>query len=132
MGKKGGLDLNPAGARHSSCPVGLTPLWSCPSQPIPDKVSEPIVGEERGNAQGLGVAAMLQRVRLRYSAVPEEGRLLLEQYPLQSWALTTMRKANDQAELVSDLGAMEISATPGGHRAGQPSAVATSTRNLRR
>jgi hypothetical protein len=60
--------------------------------PIPEKVKDPILAPRRGAAQGLGIAAMLRRLRLRYIAFPEEGQIIIEPFVVQSWTFSIMRK----------------------------------------
>lgn len=62
---------------------------------------DPITETARGAAQGLGIAAMLRRLRLRFVTFPAEGKILLEPYALQSWTLTTIRKAEYETYISS-------------------------------
>merc|ERR1712113_973313 len=61
--------------------------------PIPDKVIEPILEKDKGSAHGLGIAAMLRRLRLRYFAIPKEGLIVLDSYDVNSWITTVLQKA---------------------------------------
>merc|ERR1712039_1101746 len=61
--------------------------------PIPDKVTEPILEKDKGSAHGLGIAAMLRRLRLRYFAIPKEGLIVLDSYDVNSWITTVLQKA---------------------------------------
>jgi len=61
--------------------------------PIPKKVFDPILGNERGMSQGLGIAAMLRRLRLRHTTYPAEGQMILRPSDIQSWLFTSLKKS---------------------------------------
>lgn len=58
--------------------------------PIPNGVVDPILENSYGAAQGLGVTATLRRIRLRHISFPEDGKVVLEPYAVQSWIFTTV------------------------------------------
>eukprot|EP00747_Dinoflagellata_sp_TGD_P161172 gnl/TRDRNA2_/TRDRNA2_178056_c0_seq33.p1 gnl/TRDRNA2_/TRDRNA2_178056_c0~~gnl/TRDRNA2_/TRDRNA2_178056_c0_seq33.p1 ORF type:complete len:789 (+),score=-50.84 gnl/TRDRNA2_/TRDRNA2_178056_c0_seq33:329-2695(+) len=60
--------------------------------PITEKVYDPVLGNERGSSQGLGIAAMLRRLRLHYTAYPREGQILIKPADLQRWLFTALNK----------------------------------------
>lgn len=89
------LISGPMGRRYIQGVVLLVPPFNPRAVLVPSSAKkEDMPPEERGSATSLGVCAMLRRLRLRHTTLPEDGQVIISGEDVTAWVRSTARRAS--------------------------------------